>query len=289
MSHPTDPRRELASTYFVQDRSDKEELSRLQIQDQMITEGMGGVLPEQPDPTIFERVLDVGCGTGGWLIEAARTYPTMKQLVGVDISGKMLQYARRQADAQQVSDRVEFHVMDALLMLEFPDNYFDLVNLRYGMSWLRTWDWPKLLQEFQRITRPGGVIRVTDCDFYVEMSYPALKRLNDMFLQAFYQSGHLFTPDKDGIISQLAHLLHRHGCQNVQTRTHTLGFRAGTPEGQRFYEDVRLLYRKIVPFFRKWMHLPDDYEEIYQQMLSEVQQPDFVEIAVLLTAWGNKP
>ena len=49
----------------------------------------------QPDPTIFERVLDVGCGKGGWLIEGARSYPTMKQLVGVDISGKMLQYARR--------------------------------------------------------------------------------------------------------------------------------------------------------------------------------------------------
>jgi hypothetical protein len=74
----------------------------------------------------------------------------------------------------------------------------------------------------------------------------------------------------------------------VQTRVHTLEFRAGTPEGQRFYEDVRLLYRTIVPFFRKWMRLPDDYEEIYQQMLSEVQQPNFIETAVLLTAWGNK-
>src|SRR6202023_551771 len=102
------------------DRSNKEELSRLQIQDQMITAGMGGVLPEQPDPTIFQRVLDVGCGTGGWLIEMAKTYPSMSLLVGVDVSSKMLEYARTQAAAQQVDDRVHFASMDALLILEFP-------------------------------------------------------------------------------------------------------------------------------------------------------------------------
>jgi ubiquinone/menaquinone biosynthesis C-methylase UbiE len=287
MSIPGERRREHSGTYFVESRSNQEELTRLQIQDQMITSSMGGVLPEQPDPTIFQRVLDVGCGAGNWLIEVALAYPEVKQLVGVDVSSTMIAYARQQAQEQQVSNRVEFHVMDALLMLEFPSHSFDLVNLRYGMSWVRTWDWPKLLREFRRITRSGGVIRITDSDFQVSRSYPALKQLNDLFLQAFYQSGHLFTPDKDGIIGQLPHLLRQYECLNVQTRAHTLEFRAGTPQGQRFYEDVRLMYRTIVPFFRKWTRLPETYEEIYQQMLDEVQRPDFLETAVLLTAWGN--
>ncbi|MBV9232223.1 MAG: hypothetical protein JOZ18_23140 [Chloroflexi bacterium] len=77
MSNPTDPRRENPNTYFVQDRSNEEEAIRLRVQDQMTTAGMGGVLPEQSDPTAFQRVLDVGCGTGNWLIEAAKTFPTM--------------------------------------------------------------------------------------------------------------------------------------------------------------------------------------------------------------------
>jgi len=55
-------RREHPSTYFVQDRSNAEERERLRLQDQMFTTGMGGVLPEQPDPARFQRVLDVGCG-----------------------------------------------------------------------------------------------------------------------------------------------------------------------------------------------------------------------------------
>jgi len=155
MPNPLDPRKkEQPSTYFVQDQHHKEELARLTTQDHLITASMGGVLPEQPDPAVFRRVLDVGCGSGGWAIEAAKAYPAMS-LIGIDISKSMIDYARAQAAAAQVTDRVEFHMMDALRVLEFPADFFDLVNLRFGFSFLRTWDWLKLLGELLRITRPG--------------------------------------------------------------------------------------------------------------------------------------
>ncbi len=288
MSTPTDPRHEYASTYFVQDRANQEELERLQIQDRMVTAGMGGVLPEQPDPASFGRVLDVGCGTGGWLLEVAKTYPSIERLFGIDISMKMLDYARTQAEAQGVSDRVQFRTMDALRMLEYPTDYFDLVNHRFGQGWLRTWDWPKLLQEYQRVARPGGVIRLTETDAWSGSS-PALMRLTELSVKASSQAGYLFIPKRDGLTSELARLLHQFGVQHVQTRTHTLTYRANTPEGQHFYEVIRLGYRTGLPFLRKWGQVPDDYETIYQQMLSEMQQPGFVATMGLLTAWGNKP
>ncbi len=289
MATPTDPRREHPSTYFVQDRENVEELTRMQIQDHLMTASMGGVLPEQPDPTIFGSVLDVGCATGGWLIEAAKAYPTMRELVGIDINSKVVAYARAQAEAERLSDRMQFRTMDALRMLEFPNGSFDLVNQRAGASYLRKWDWPKLLQEYQRVTRAGGVIRVTEGDMVIESGSLALSRLFDLMRQAFYQAGHVFTPESDGVTSQLAHLLSQYGLTEVETRTHRLQYHAGTAEWHHFFEDMRLIFRTIVPFLRKWSQVPNDYEAIYQQALADMQQPDFVAAAGMLTAWGRKP
>lgn len=80
------------STYVVQDRSSQPEVERLQLQDGFLTAGMGGVWPEQSDPSGFRRVLDVGCGTGGWLIETARHCPQVELLAGVDVSRSMVDY-----------------------------------------------------------------------------------------------------------------------------------------------------------------------------------------------------
>jgi ubiquinone/menaquinone biosynthesis C-methylase UbiE len=289
MSDPQIPRREHPSTYFVQDRSNEEEFARMKIQDHLATMALGGVLPEQTNPQIFQRVLDVGCGVGGWLIEAARTYPTMSLLVGVDVSGKMIEYARAQAEEQQVNGRVEFHTMDALLLLEFPTGFFDLVNQRFGASFLRKWDWPKLLQEYKRVTRPRGVIRITEGEMGMESTSPALMRLLELSRRALYQAGHSFTPESTGVTDELASLLEQHGLQNVRTRLIRSEHRAGTLDGQHFIEDMKRLFRTVIPFLRRWIAVPDNYEEIYQQMLNEVQQPDFVATGGVLTVWGTKP
>jgi ubiquinone/menaquinone biosynthesis C-methylase UbiE len=272
----------------VSDRSHQEELDRLLIHDQMFTTALGGVLPEQADPASFGRVLDIGCGPGGWLLETARTYPSISLLVGVDISEKMIGYAQAQASAQGLAERVKFYVMDALRPLDFPAEHFDLVNERFGTSWLRVWDWPPFLQECQRLTRPGGVVRVTEFNLIVESSSPALVQLGELAIRAFHQAGHLFHARSDGLTKELARLLHQSGLENVQTRAPVLEYRAGTPEGKLFAEDWAHLFRVIAPFLHKWTRVSEDYEALYQQMLQDFPQPDFVAISRPLTAWGTR-
>ena len=286
-SSQPDERKEQPSTYVVQDRSNRDELDRLRIQDQMINAGMGGVLPEQSDPTAFEHILDVACGTGGWLIETARTYPTLSRLSGIDVSARMLKYAREQAEAQQVSDRVEFRVMDALHKLDFPDNSFDLVNQRLGQSYLRTWEWPRLLSELWRAARPRGVIRLVEGNI-AESNSLAMNQLNALFFQSLHRAGHYFTSEVDGVTSELPRLLHQYGgVRDVQTCSYMLTYRADTVAGEDFSVNVQHGFRTMLPFLQKWTRVPDDYEKIYRQALSEMRQPDFVATWNLLVVWGS--
>jgi ubiquinone/menaquinone biosynthesis C-methylase UbiE len=282
-------KKEQPSTYIVQDRQNKDELARLTIQDRMITAAMGGPLPEQPAPAIFQRVLDIGCGSGSWVIEMAQQYPHMS-LVGIDISQRMIDYAHKQAAIHGVADRVEFRVMDALRTLEFPNECFDLVNLRLGIGWVRTWDWLNLLHEMQRVTRPGGIVRVTDEEVIHPNNSPAFTRLfKEMLLCALYRSGHLFEEETTGLSAHLARLLKQHGCRQVQTQAFALEFRAGTPQGQAYYEDQVHAFRTLRPFMQKWGCLTDEYDALTQQALVDMQQSTFCATWNFLTAWGVRP
>jgi ubiquinone/menaquinone biosynthesis C-methylase UbiE len=254
----------------------------------MLTTSMGGVLPELDDPTLLRRVLDVGCGTGGWLMETARTYPTIEKLVGGDISGKMMTYVRSQPEAQSLEGRVEFRTMDALRVLDFPPASFDLVNQRAGVSWLRTWEWSRILLEYQRVTRSGGIIRITEPNM-VESNSPALTKLCNIAFEANYHSGRFFAARGDGATCELVRLMTQHGIQDVQTRVHMLVYPVGTEAGQYFYEDMLRMFRVMLPFLQKWTSVPNDYEEIYQLALKEMLQPDFVATWTWLTAWGIRP
>jgi SAM-dependent methyltransferase len=194
-----------------------------------------------------------------------------------------------------VSDRVDFQVMDALLILEFPKGYFDLVNLRSATSFMRTWNWPKLLSEMQRVARPGGVIRITEA-LRMHSNSPAVIRLMALFGEAFFNAGHLFSEVKTedtftegsaGIANDLARLLDQYGVHNIQTRISTGRYLPGTPTGQQYIEDLQLSGKNMLPFVRKWGRLPDDYDTLCQEALDATQRPDFSGSWDMLTAWGT--
>src|SRR6202012_565061 len=113
----------------------------------------------------------------------------------------------------------------------------------FGQSWLRTWDWRKLLQEYKRVTRPDGIIRVTESNIIVESTSPALTRLYELGLSALDQSGHLFGTKNDHLDKELTRLFENHGFQHVQTQAHVLEYRGATPERDYFMDDMRQLFR----------------------------------------------
>ena len=281
-SHPS------SGTYFVQDQQNEEEFLRVAEQDRLVTASMGGVLAEQENAGRFLRVLDVACGVGNWAIEAAQTYPDMA-LVGIDSNPRMIASAREQAEAQHVSERVEFRMMDALQVLDFPDRSFDMVNLRFALGFVRTWEWSRLLSGLSRILRPGGVVRITEEEVIHQSNSPASMQFCTMLECALFRSGHLFTQESNGLTNRLASLLSQQGFQQVQTRSYALHYQAGTPEGQTYVQDGIRVLRTLRPFVQKWGCLGEDYETIQQQAIEEMTQSAFSATWHLLTVWGSKP
>lgn len=276
-----------SGTYFVPDQQNTEELLRVAEQDRFVTASMGGVWAEQNDPDRFQRVLDIGCGAGGWLIAAAHAYPSLT-LVGIDINPHMLALAQEQAKIQQVAERITFQRMDALQSLAIPDQSFDLVNLRFASSFVRSWEWPRLLREVWRVLRREGVVRLTDEEIIHQSTSPAAMHFCTMLLCAFYCSGHLFAPTSRGLTDHLPVLLKQQGFQQVQVRESALEYRAGTPEGAKYIQDGIYVLHTLRPFVEKWGCVQEDYNAIRQQVLKELAQADFAATWHVWTAWGSK-
>jgi ubiquinone/menaquinone biosynthesis C-methylase UbiE len=209
------------------------------------------------------------------------------RIVGIDVNSRIIEYALLQAEEQQVAGRVEFLVADALRVLDFPEDSFDLVNQRLGSSYLRTWDWSKLLNEFQRVLRPNGIIRITEPSI-VKNNSSALTRLNDILLQTMYLSGHLFSSNSYGIHGDIVQIMQRQGIRNIQTHAYTLEYRGGTVSGQSYSEYVKYMFRIFQPFFQKWSRITENYGMLYQQALEDIQKPDFLATLTLLTIWGDR-
>ena len=96
-------------------------------------------------------VLDLGCGTGINLLEAARVLAPCRRLHGIDLAPGMIEEARRKAAAAGVP--ATFEVGDAE-HLALQDASFDLVICNSVYHWFP--DRARAVAEMSRVLRPGG-------------------------------------------------------------------------------------------------------------------------------------
>lgn len=102
-----------------------------------------------------QRLLDVGCGTGYLLREAARRLPGASELVGIDPALEMIEVARPAAS----DERLVFQPGVAE-RLAFADASFDLV---FAVTSFDHWDDQHAgLRETARVLAPGGDFVLAD-------------------------------------------------------------------------------------------------------------------------------
>jgi SAM-dependent methyltransferase len=277
-----------SNVYFNNPESGAE-MARLIDQDRLITKGMGGLLTEHDDLSRFHRVLDVACGPGGWSQELAFTHPEM-EVVGFDISQAMIDYARAFAQVRHLNN-LSYRVLDVRQPLPFEAGSFDLVNSRF-INFLPAPAWPALMQELNRITRPGGIIRLTESEWWYYSSSPALESLNALLIRALKVQGESFSQSGrfTGFLPMLGKFLSDLGYINIQHRSHVIDYSYGTETYVGFKHDAAANFQLFQPFImRMGVATQEELSILYEQMLSEMASESFRGLMFPLTVWGEKP
>jgi SAM-dependent methyltransferase len=99
-----------------------------------------------------EVVLDVGCGCGATALELAERVGPAGRVLGLDLSGPMLERARSRARAAGAAN-LRFEQADAQTA-DLPAGAHDLVFSRFGVMFFA--DPPAAFANLRRALRPGG-------------------------------------------------------------------------------------------------------------------------------------
>lgn len=162
-----------------------------------------------------QKVLDIATGTGTAAITAALIVGEGK-VVGIDIAAEMLAQAQQKIHAAGLTN-IELRQEDAEQLSE-DDNSFDAVVCASGIFFLP--DMLAGLQEWQRVTKPGGLVTFTS------FNQTAFKPMSDKFTALIKKydvlmpstGGRLNTPQKCLDLMQAA------GFEDIEIQTEQLGY-----------------------------------------------------------------
>ena len=119
-------------------------------------------------------VLDLGCGAGTDLLIAAQMSGPTGRVIGIDMTAAMLQRARASANEMGLAN-VELHesliealpIEDASVDVVISNGVIDLVP-----------DKDAVLDEIDRVLRPGGRLQIADVVIHHEVPEDARKRID---------------------------------------------------------------------------------------------------------------
>jgi S-adenosylmethionine-diacylgycerolhomoserine-N-methlytransferase len=164
-------------------------------------------------PPVGGTVLEIGCGTGRNLVQAARRYPGA-QFHGIDISSEMLAAAGDAVSKAGLRDRVRLACADAASFdpgTTFGCDSYERIFISYAVSMIP--QWRAVMAEAVRRLAPGGELHVAD--------FGDMAGLPEWFraaMQAWLRLHHV-TP-RDDLFETAAGIAETVGCTAQERRLH---------------------------------------------------------------------
>lgn len=183
-------------------------------------------------------VMDLGCGTAKWALRLAKSG---FRVICVDISGAMLEQARRKFDQAGANDQVECVQADLCDLSALPAGPFSLA-VAFGEPIGCSSSPPKALKEIRRRLIPGGTLAATFDNRWAAIDYYLDRGRSDEF-------GEFLTTGK-------THWLTRDADERFPIQTYSPGQLVKLLERAGF-EVVDLIGKTILPM-RRYRHLLED-------------------------------
>lgn len=165
------------------------------------------------------HVLDAGCGGGSYLPLLAELVGPLGRVAAIDLSSENISVVRNRLSAWHSPCPI-FPQVGSLLSLPYPDNSFDALWSANVTQYFSEVELPMVLEEFQRVVRPGGLVAVKDVDMQLMRVYPA----DPLFFSHLSEKsvrGHHATVQSQGSLRgrELRRWLERAGLEQVWQRT----------------------------------------------------------------------
>lgn len=122
------------------------------------------------------RILDVATGTADLAIMAAQQLKP-DQIIGIDISPKMLEAGREKIEKKSLRQMIVLQEGDSEA-INFPDHSFDAVTVAFGVRNFEHLE--KGLEEIRRVLKPGGRLVILE---FSKPSFPVWKQLYNGYMK----------------------------------------------------------------------------------------------------------
>ncbi len=183
-------------------------------------------------PRNTQRLLDVAGGTGDIAFRFLKRAPSARAVV-LDMTESMLIEGRKRAEAEQMADRLDWVVGDAMA-LPFESNSFDVYTISFGIrNVTRIGD---ALAEAFRVLRPGGRLMVLE---FSQLPNAAMQKAYDLYsFNVIPRMGQIIAGDRDSyqyLVESIrnfpdqdtfAGMIRDAGFENVNYRNLSLGIAA---------------------------------------------------------------
>jgi ubiquinone/menaquinone biosynthesis C-methylase UbiE len=175
-----------------------------------------------------QSVLDIGTGTGHLAIAAAQIVGDRGQVIGVDISAKMLEQAQNKLNASSFRN-VDLQLADAET-LNYPSNYFDRVLCANTFPWIE--DKAATLRLWNKFLKPSSRIGIHTPADTAYIGATVLRRV-------FARHGISLEPsNRIGAIAQCEELFTNAGFEAIEIKTEQYGGYTSLDKAKAIWEEI---------------------------------------------------